>query len=129
MPIVRIEESMKRDNETKTMIIQSIFQSLRSIFGVTDDELQARYDTYSAEDFVSPLGKLPYIHIEITIFSGRLRETKKRLYTDIVVNLSTLLKIDPAAILILLNEHSSENWGMQGGRAACDLDFGYEIIV
>ncbi|MFC0708447.1 tautomerase family protein [Azorhizophilus paspali] len=102
---------------------------MKSIFRVNDEELQARYQTYDKENFHAPGGKLEYLQVEITIFKGRTFETKHKLYQALSGELAKLLNISPEAILIILNEHKAENWGMRGGIPASEIDFGYSITI
>ena len=74
--------------------------------------------------------KAPYsIIIEISMFSGRTLETKKKLYQTIVNTLSDKMKIAKKEIFIVVSEQPKENWGVRGGIAACDLDIGFKIEV
>jgi phenylpyruvate tautomerase PptA (4-oxalocrotonate tautomerase family) len=45
-----------------------------------------------------------------------------------VENLGTL-GIPPDHVLVLLDEVPRENWGIRGGRAACDVDLGFKVDV
>ncbi|MGA9618087.1 MAG: tautomerase family protein [Serratia proteamaculans] len=129
MPIVKIEEMTQRCAEQKQAMVTAIFDSLRQVLGVSDEELQSRYRHFSSEDFVAP-GNIPdYLHIEIIMFKGRTLASKKKLYRHIVDSLSTLLAISPASIVILLREHDADNWAMRGGTVASEIDFGYSISV
>ncbi|HDJ1440174.1 TPA: tautomerase family protein [Serratia rubidaea] len=129
MPIVRIEETTRRDARQKQAVIATVFNSLRQVLGVSDEELQARYQQYQPEDFVAPGGMADYLHIEIVMFKGRTLVSKKKLYRHLVDSLVTLLDISPAAIVILLREYEADNWGMRGGTVASEIDFGYRISV
>lgn len=129
MPIVRIEETTERNAAEKQAIVETIFESLRQVLGVSDEELQSRYRYYNTEDFVAP-GNIPdYFHIEIVMFKGRTLASKKKLYRHIVDSLSELLTIPPTSIVILLREHESDNWAMRGGIVASEIDFGYSISI
>jgi hypothetical protein len=69
-----------------------------------------------------------YTHIEITMFVGRTLAAKRALYRAIVRNLEPF-GVPPNDVKIILIEVSPESVGFRGGRAACDLDIGYEIKV
>ena len=129
MPIVRIEDAAARSPATRQAIIECVFDGLKQVFGVSDEELQARYQSFDPACFVPPGGLSDYLHVRITVFAGRKPETKKKLYAVLVQGLSALLGMAPASIVILLDEHPGENWGMRGGRMASEIDFGYEIGV
>ncbi|POZ60662.1 tautomerase family protein [Chromobacterium alticapitis] len=129
MPIVRIEESAARAPAERQALIECVYAALREVFGVSDEELQARYARYAPGDLLPPGGKPDYLHIEITIFAGRKTDTKKKLYARLAADVSALLGMAPADIVILLNEQPGENWGMRGGLCASEIDFGYAIEV
>jgi hypothetical protein len=69
-----------------------------------------------------------YTHIEITMFAGRTLATKRALYQAIVRDLEPF-GVPPQDVKIILIEVAAESVGLRGGRAACDLDLGYEIRV
>jgi hypothetical protein len=69
-----------------------------------------------------------YTHIEITMFSGRSLAAKRVLYRAIVRNLEPF-GVSPNDVKIILIEVSPESVGFRGGKAACDLDIGYEIAI
>ena len=129
MPIVRIEDPLDRNIFTRSLIIETIYQCLIKILGVSRNELQARYDHSPHSDFRTPGDTAEYIQINITLFKGRKIETKRKLYISISIALSELLSISPSSVLIILNEHDAENWGMRGGIPANEIDFGYSIDI
>lgn len=129
MPIVRIEESVARTSAERQVLIECVYAALREVFGVSNEELQARYAQYAPSDLLPPGNNPDYLHVEITIFSGRKTDTKKKLYARLTADLSSLLGIAPTDIIILLNEQPAENWGMRGGLCASEIDFGYTINV
>ena len=74
--------------------------------------------------------KPPYRYIiEITLFSGRTVETKRKLYQTIAESLAAKTGIDINSIFIVLNEQPMENWGVRGGKAACDIDPGFNVKI
>lgn len=129
MPIVRIEDPVHRDPETRQAVIETVYRCLRDVFKVSDEELQARYHTYDPQDFRSPGDRESFIQVEITVFKGRTLDTKRRLYQAISQALSEQLRLPVHAVLVLLKEHDAENWGMRGGQPACEIDFGYAIDI
>jgi hypothetical protein len=69
-----------------------------------------------------------FTHIEITMFKGRSLDVKRALYRAIVNNLEPF-GVPPNDVKIILSELSTSYVGMRGGRAASDLDLGYEIVI
>jgi hypothetical protein len=62
------------------------------------------------------------------MFKGRSIEVKRELYRTIVKNIESF-GVSPNDVKIILLEVSSSEVGMRGGRAACDLDIGYDIAI
>jgi phenylpyruvate tautomerase PptA (4-oxalocrotonate tautomerase family) len=74
--------------------------------------------------------KPPYeILIEISMFAGRTKETKKKLYQTIVERLEVDCSIEKEKILIILNEQPLENWGARGGIPADEMELGFKVNV
>jgi phenylpyruvate tautomerase PptA (4-oxalocrotonate tautomerase family) len=69
-----------------------------------------------------------FTHIEVTMFKGRSVDVKRALYGAIVKNLEPL-GVPPNDVKIILIEVQPSDVGMRGGRAACDLEIGYEIAI
>lgn len=40
-----------------------------------------------------------------------------------------IVLIEVKHVVILLREVSTENWGIRGGLAACDVDIGFKVDV
>lgn len=69
-----------------------------------------------------------FTHIEITLFAGRSIEVKRALYRTLVENLARF-DVPAGDVKIILIEVDPSNVGMRGGRAASDLELGYEIAI
>jgi phenylpyruvate tautomerase PptA (4-oxalocrotonate tautomerase family) len=69
-----------------------------------------------------------YTHIVITMFAGRSLPAKRALYQAIVRSLEPF-GVPPGDVRIILQEVARENVGMRGGKAAVDLELGYEVRV
>lgn len=129
MPIVKIEDRGPRTAQEKAALVGVLFDALKATLGVNDEELQARYHCYDAEDFIPPAGMADYLAIEISLFVGRSLDAKRRLYARIAHDVAQLRAIDPAHVIVLLREEPFDNWGMRGGKAATDLRFDYAIEI
>lgn len=62
------------------------------------------------------------------MFGGRSIEVKRALYRTILEHLEPL-GVPANDIKIILIELEPSDVGMRGGRAACDLELGYEIEI
>jgi phenylpyruvate tautomerase PptA (4-oxalocrotonate tautomerase family) len=68
--------------------------------------------------------------LQIAMFPGRSLEAKRRLYQAIVTELEICAAAIPKDhVLISLSEEPFEHWGIQGGRAACDVTLGFSTQV
>jgi phenylpyruvate tautomerase PptA (4-oxalocrotonate tautomerase family) len=66
--------------------------------------------------------------VSIDAFAGRSLDAKRALYAKIVEKLEQT-GIPKDHVLILLRESPTENWGIRGGLAACDVELGFTIGV
>ncbi|WP_418001769.1 tautomerase family protein [Mycobacterium sp. PDNC021] len=69
-----------------------------------------------------------YTLVTIDCFAGRSVDAKRELYREIVSRLAAF-DIPADHITILLRESALENWGIRGGRAACDVNLGFDVNV
>lgn len=74
--------------------------------------------------------KPPYeVLIEISMFLGRKKDTKKKLYQTIVNRLEINGLFEKRKVLITLNEQPLENWGICGGISAGETDLGFKVKI
>jgi phenylpyruvate tautomerase PptA (4-oxalocrotonate tautomerase family) len=129
MPDVLIEVKGSWLGQGKAQFIEAIHVALVETLRTPSEDKVLRLVEYAAEDFVTPppmSGK--FTHIEVTMFAGRSGETKRALYKAIVRNLEPF-GVPPEEVKVVLLEVTSENVGLRGGKAASDVDLGYEIHV
>ena len=60
----------------------------------------------------------------IEAFAGRSLDAKRALYREIAGGLQEA-GIPKQDVFIVLKEIPMENWGLRGGVAGCDIDFGF----
>ena len=127
MPTVRIELIKGRDEQSlikiRNLIIDSVIESLQLL----SDDRNVRLIEYHPDFFQM---KPPYeILIEISMFVGRSKDTKKKLYQTIVNKLESDCSIEKEKVLITLNEQPLENWGVRGGIPADEVDLGFKVKI
>ena len=127
MPTVKIELASGRDKDNlikiRNLVMDSVVESLQLL---TDDR-NIRIIEYPANLFQM---KPPYeVLIEISMFLGRTKDTKKKLYQTIVNSLEINGLIEKEKILITLNEQPVENWGVRGGIPADEIDLGFNVKI
>lgn len=129
MPDVLVEVRGDWLKERKTGFIEAIESSIAAVLRTPKDDKILRLIEHAAENFSIPrwAGER-FTHIEITLFKGRSIDVKRMLYREIVRQLEPF-GIPASDIKIILIEVLPTDVGIRGGRAACDLDIGYEISV
>ena len=127
MPLVKIEIEKGRDKTFLISLIETTMNCVQEVLRLLPDDRNIRLTEYEPGLFYM---KLPYsIIIEISMFSGRTIDTKKKMYQLIVSKLSERLNIQKDEIFILLYEQPKENWGVRGGIAASDIDLGFKVEI
>lgn len=127
MPTVKIELLKGKDIQSLIKIRDVVMDSVVESLQLPNDDRNIRIIEYQPELFQM---KPPYeMLIEISMFVGRTKETKKRLYQSIVNNLEINSLIDKNKILITLNEQPLENWGGRGGISADEMALGFKVKI
>ena len=109
--------------------LEAIEEGIVAALRTPEDDKILRLVEHSLEDFSIPRrASEKFTHIEITMFEGRSLDTKRALYAAIVNKLEAF-DVPPDDVKIILIEVQSADVGMRGGRAACDMEIGYEIAI
>ncbi|MEO6873315.1 MAG: tautomerase family protein [Opitutaceae bacterium] len=83
--------------------------------GLPLDKRFHRFIALEAEDFIHPVDRSAhYTIIEISMFEGRAKETKKELIRLIFRRFEQELGIAPQDVEITIHESPKENWGIRG---------------
>ncbi len=129
MPDVLIEVRADWLKDRKVNFIEAVEDGIVAALQTPKDDKILRLIEHSPENFSMPrwAGER-FTHIEITMFKGRSIEAKRALYQAIVNNLEPF-GVPPNDIKIILIEVLPSEVGMRGGRAACDLELGYEVAI
>lgn len=127
MPTVKIELLIGKDRPTLIKIRDFVMDSVVEILQLPADDRNVRLIEYQPELFQM---KSPYeILIEISLFTGRTKEAKRKLYQTIVDRLESNVHIAKNNIFIILNEQPAENWGVRGGIPADEIDLGFNVKI
>ena len=127
MPTVKIELLKGRERSTLLLIRDEVMNAMVHSLQLPDNDRNVRILEYEPANFSM---KSPYeILIEITMFKGRTKETKKRLYQTIVENLAKNGLIDKSKVFIILNEQPLENWGVRGGVPADEITLDFKVNI
>ena len=131
MPAVLIEVRRPCTDEEATRLIDAVHAALLAAFRIPEHDRNIRVITHEPSRFAcSPRLEQPELFTLVTIdcFAGRSLQAKRDLYEGIVTRLEAL-GTPRDHVLITLRESATENWGVAGGQAACDVDLGYTITV
>ena len=129
MPNVLVETRGGWLGAKRTALLDAIQAATEEALRIPSAALVLRLIEHPMECFAVPHGSAEqYTHIVITMFAGRSLSAKRALYQAIVRNHEPF-GVPPCDVRIILNEVPRENVGMLGGKAAVDLELGYEVIV
>lgn len=126
MPTVKIELIEGLEKQTLINMRDAVSDAIVNCLQMPNDDRNVRIIEYKEDFFIM---RKPYeILIEICMFSGRTKETKKKLFNEIANNIESI-GIDKNKIMIMFNEQPAGNWGLNGGQPADEtaLDFKIEI--
>ena len=129
MPNVLVETRGGWLEAKRAALLDAIHAATVEALRIPPDALVLRLVEHPMECFAIPQGSAKqYTHIVITMFAGRSLSAKRALYQAIVRNLEPF-GVPPGDVRIILQEVPRENVGMRGGKAAVDLELGYEVKV
>jgi phenylpyruvate tautomerase PptA (4-oxalocrotonate tautomerase family) len=130
MPTVLIETRRGLAPETKRTLLDAVHAALVVAFKIPDHDRTQRLIEHAPEDFDIPPGRGErYTVVTLVVFPGRSLGAKRALYREIVTRFESAAGIPPTDVFIVLQEVPTENWGLRGGQAGCDIDFGFKIDV
>jgi phenylpyruvate tautomerase PptA (4-oxalocrotonate tautomerase family) len=95
------------------------------------DDPAVRLSEYPPEQFSLPYPDRcsdRFTLVEVTMFAGRSMDAKRRLYDAIVRRLAAL-DVPASDVLIALHEPPMENWGVNGGIPASEVDVGFKVDI
>jgi phenylpyruvate tautomerase PptA (4-oxalocrotonate tautomerase family) len=131
MPSALIEVRKTYSQLEQETLIDRVHAAMMSALKIKPADRVIRLIAHEPHCFACPHSlKCPELFTlnSIDAFSGRSLDTKRNLYQSLVNELSAF-GVPKDHILILFRESPAENWGVQGGQAACDVDLGFEIRV
>lgn len=127
MPTVKIELAGGKEMKTLVNIRDSVMDAVVEALKLPPDDRNIRIIEYPPTLFQM---KPPYeMLIEISMFEGRTKETKKKLFQTIVNKLEVNGSIAREKVLITINEQSMGNWGVRGGIPADEIDLGFNVKI
>lgn len=131
MPAVSIEVRKDYSEEEGTKITHAVHSALVTAFQIPEHDKVVRLVVHAPHRFSVPSSTVHpelYTFISIDAYSGRSIEAKRNLYGEITKNLAAL-GIPADHVLTVVRESTKENWGVEGGKSAYDVDPGFKIEV
>lgn len=127
MPTVKIELLKGKDHQSLKAMMSIIMDSVVEVLQLSSDDRNIRLLEFEPGFFEM---KSPYqVLIEICMFVGRTKETKKKLYQTIVNRLEEKKLFEKDQVFITINELPMENWGVRGGIPADEINLGFKVEV
>ena len=127
MPVVKIELLKGKDKASLLQIRDEVINAVVYSLQLPDDDRNVRILEYEPDYFIM---KSPYeMLIELTMFEGRTKVTKKKLYQTIVENLAQNGLMDKSKVFIILNEQPLKNWGVRGGVPADEITLDFKVEI
>ena len=115
MPLVRIEIIKGKSVDYKKEMLDAVHTALMNAIQIEDwDRFQRLYEIEDELFERSESKTDKFTMIELTMFQGRTKEQKERIYEEIVKELYERLEIQATDVFIVLHEPPNENWGLAG---------------
>lgn len=111
----------------KKSISDTLHACVTAVLGLPADKRFHRFIAMEDEDFVHPPDRSSrYTIIEISMFEGRTKETKKELIRHIFRRFEEEQGITPQDVEITICETPKENWGIRG-KPGDELALSYKV--
>jgi phenylpyruvate tautomerase PptA (4-oxalocrotonate tautomerase family) len=127
--LIEIRRAIRADEEVA--MIEAVHSALREAFKIPPGDRNIRLVVHEPHRFACPPQlTLPELFtlINVDAFTGRSLDAKRAFYVEVVEKLEQI-GIPKDHVIIVLREISTENWGIRGGQAACDVELGFKIDV
>lgn len=131
MPSTTIDVRKRRSEADEIAIIDAVHAALVAAFRIPENDKHVRLIEHLPHRLAHPPSLAePELMTLVTVdcFAGRSVDAKRALYREIVERLSAL-GIPADHITITVRDLATENWGIRGGQAACDVNIGFDINV
>ncbi|MBP0458637.1 tautomerase family protein [Streptomyces montanisoli] len=131
MPTTLIEVRRQYSQAEEAGIIDAVHGALVAAFLIPPQDRSVRLVVHEPHRFAcSPSRAKPEFStlVSIDCFEGRSLQAKRNLYREIVDRLAEF-GIPRDHVTITVRDTPTENWGIAGGQAACDIDLGFNVRV
>lgn len=129
MSQIKIYASKNTITQYRDALSQAIHQALVTELQYPSEKKFQRFISLDAQDYIYPDDRsVNYTIIEVSMFTGRSKATKKAFIQAIFTNIHNLCAIKPQDIEITIFETPKENWGIRGSNAD-ELSLNYNVNV
>jgi phenylpyruvate tautomerase PptA (4-oxalocrotonate tautomerase family) len=129
--LARIEVLAGHTTAEKQQMVAAVRAALSESLQAPSEDPLVRLIEYPPGQFTVPYRDRhsdQFALVEVTMFAGRSMSAKRRLYDEIVRRLSGL-GVPSHDILIVIHEPPMDNWGVEGGRPAGEVDLGFKVDI
>lgn len=124
--IYALNETIEAHREN---LSKAIHQALIKELKYPEEKKFQRFIGLEPENFIYPKDRTAsYVIIEISMFDGRTKDTKKAFVKTLFKKINDLCNIDPNDIEITIFETPKENWGIRGENAD-ELQLDYKVNI
>lgn len=127
MPLTTLTVLEGRPFVEKRALLDATHAALMTAFGIPEDD-RTQFINEVHPDNWDVASSPDKVIVEVKAFAGRSVDAKRGLYKEMVSNLEEC-GVAPEDVFIIVNDLPMENWGLRGGQAGCDIDFGFKIDV
>lgn len=128
MPSTRIETRKGWLGAQKREFVEAVQAGLVAGILIPEGDRCVRLAEYDEDAFIVGADKGPrYCVIEISMFSGRSLDAKRRLYAELTTRLA-MFGLAVQDLKVILHEVPRENWGLRGVPGS-EIDLGFKVDV
>lgn len=128
MPSTRIETRRNWLGAKRHDFIEAVQRALVAGILIPEKDRCVRLMEYDEDAFITPAHVGPhYTVIEISLFTGRTIDAKRRLYAALVSELAPF-GLAAGDIKVILHEVPRENWGLRG-MPASEIELNFKVDV
>ena len=128
MPSTRLETRAGWIGDRHEALIAAVQRALVEGIRIPEQDRDIRIIEYPAHAFAPPASKGPaYTIIEISMFTGRSVDAKRRLYAALVREFAGFY-VPASDVKVVVHDVPRENWGL-GGKSATDIELGFTVEV
>ena len=128
MPSTRIETRLGWLGDRHAALIAAVQRALVESIRIPEADRSIRVLEYPEHAFAAAPHKGPnFTIIEISMFSGRSHDAKRRLYAALVQAFAGF-GVPADDLKVIIHDVTQENWGL-GGKSAADIELGFKVEV